>query len=101
MRRGEKAKANKGRLLALFLDALANELNAPRFGKAGDILKDIGMEVEWDFIQSCILTDAQVAALKTRLLDGEIAFGPSLQNKLCVALGVDAYNDFVTEYNGK
>lgn len=83
------------------LDALANELNAPRFGNAGELLKDIGIEVEWDFIQSCILTDAQIAALKTRLLDGEIAFGPSLQNKLCVALGVDAYNDFVTEYNGK
>ena len=29
------------------LDELAKELNAPRFGKAGAILKEIGIEVEW------------------------------------------------------
>lgn len=90
---GERVKA--------ILDALANELNSPRFGNAGELLAEIGIEVEWEFIQSTILKDEQIATLKARLLDGEIPFGPSLQNKLCVALGVDAYNDFVSEYNGK
>jgi hypothetical protein len=90
-----------GENVKMILDALANELNSPRFGNAGELLEDIGIEVEWAFIQSCILTDAQIAALKRRLLDGEIAFDPSLQNKLCVALGVVDYNDFVSEYNGK
>ena len=83
------------------LDALAAELNAPRFGKAGDILAKIGMGVEWEFIQSRILGDAEVAEIRTRLLDGEIPFSATLQNKLCVALGVEQYNAFVREYNGK
>ena len=90
-----------GANVKMILDALAFELNAPRFGKADEILKDIGIEVEWDFIQSVILKDEQIATLKGRLLDGEIPFDGALQNKLCVALGVDAYNDFVSEYNGK
>ena len=90
---GERVKA--------ILDALANELNSPRFGNAGELLAEIGIVVEWEAVQSRILGDAEIAALKGRLLDGEIPFGPSLQNKLCVALGVDAYNDFVSEYNGK
>ena len=82
------------------LDALARELNAPRFGNAGKLLAEIGIEVEWEAVQSAIPADAQVAAIKKRLMDGEIPFGSALQNKLCVALGVDAYNDFVSEYNG-
>ena len=83
------------------LDALAAELNAPRFGKAGDILARLGFEVEWEFIQSRILTDDEIAKIRTKLLDGEIAFSGSLQNKLCIALGVEGYNAFVKEYNGK
>ena len=83
------------------LDGLAAELNAPRFGKAGEILADLGMDLEWEFVQSRILGDAEVAEIRTLLMDGEIPFGTSLQNKLCVALGVEAYNAFVTEYNGK
>ena len=83
------------------LDALATELNAPRFGKAGDVLAEIGMGVEWEFIQSRILADAERDGLKTRLLGGEIPFTQELQNKLCIALGVDGYNEFVKEYNGK
>ena len=90
-----------GAKVKAILDALANELNSPRFGNAGELLAEIGIEVEWEAVQSQILGDAEIAALKGRLLDGEIPFGPSLQNKLCVALGVDAYNDFVSEYNGK
>ena len=82
------------------LDALAAELNAPRFGKADKILAEIGMEVEWEFIQSRLLTDDEVAEVRTKLLDGEIAFSGSLQNKLCIALGVEGYNAFVKEYNG-
>ena len=91
----EGAKLVKDRL-----DALAAELNAPRFGKAGKLLAEIGIEVEWEFIQSRILADAEVGKLKTRLMDGEIPFDGALQNKLCVALGVEAYNAFVKEYNG-
>ena len=83
------------------LDALASELNAPRFGKAGEILAKIGMDVEWEFIQSQILGDAEVAEIRTKLLDGEIPFSWDLQYKLCIALGVEAYNAFVKEYNGK
>ena len=90
---GERVKA--------ILDALANELNSPRFGNAGELLAEIGIVVEWEAVQSQILGDAEIAALKRRLLDGEIPFDGALQNKLCVALGVDAYNDFVSEYNGK
>ena len=89
------------KLVKAKLDALAVELNAPRFGKAGKLLAEIGMDVEWEFIQSRILDDAKVAEIKTRLLGGEIPFDGTLQNKLCVALGVEAYNAFVTEYNGK
>ena len=83
------------------LDELAKELNAPRFGKAGAILKEIGIEVEWEAIQARILGDTEVAEIRTRLLNGEIPFTPVLQNKLCVALGVEGYNAFVREYNGK
>ena len=83
------------------LDALSAELNAPRFGQAGDILARLGVDVEWGFIRSRILTDDEVADFRKRLLDGEIPFRPSLQGKLCVALGVDAYNAFVGEYNGE
>ena len=88
------------KLVKAKLDALAAELNAPRFGKAGDVLAEIGMGVEWDFIQSHILDDAKIAALEKLLLDGEIPFDVALQNKLCIALGVDGYNAFVKEYNG-
>ena len=83
------------------LDALAAELNAPRFGKAGEMLAAFGIPVEWEFIQSRILGDAELDGLKTRLLNGEIPFTQDLQNKLCIALGVEAYNAFVKEYNGK
>ena len=89
------------KLVKAKLDALAAELNAPRFGKAGEILKKLDLEVEWEFIQSRILSDAEVGKLKTRLLGGEIPFDGALQNKLCIALGVEAYNAFVKEYNGK
>ena len=82
------------------LDALAAELNAPRFGKADDILARLGFEVEWEFIQSRLLTDDEIAEIRTKLLDGEIAFTGTLQNKLCIALGVEGYNAFVKEYNG-
>ena len=92
----EGAKLVKDRL-----DALAAELNAPRFGNAGKLLAEIGMDVEWEFIQSRILADAELDGLKTRLMDGEIPFSQELQNKLCIALGVDGYNAFVKEYNGK
>ena len=83
------------------LDALAAELNAPRFGKADDILARLGFEVEWEFIQSRLLTDDEIAEIKAKLMDGEIAFSGSLQNKLCIALGVEGYNAFVKEYNGE
>ena len=89
------------KLVKAKLDALAAELNAPRFGKAGKLLAEIGIEVEWEFVQSRILADAELDGLMKLLLDGEIPFGPALQNRLCVALGVDAYNAFVKEYNGK
>ena len=83
------------------LDGLAAELNAPRFGKAGKILKDLGMDVEWDFVATRFLADDEVAGIRKCLMDGEIPFSVPLQNKLCIALGVEAYNAFVTEYNGK
>ena len=83
------------------LDGLAAELNAPRFGKAGKILADLGMDLEWDFVQSRILADAELGGIKKRLMDGEVPFNKVLQNKLCIVLGVEAYNAFVTEYNGK
>ena len=83
------------------LDSLAAELNAPRFGKAGEILKEIGIEVEWEAIQARILGDTEVAEIRTKLLNGETAFLQGLQYRLCVALGVDGYNAFVREYNGK
>ena len=89
------------KLVKAKLDALAVELNAPRFGKAGKLLAEIGMDVDWEFIQSRILADAELDGLKARLMGGEIPFSQELQNKLCVALGVEAYNAFVKEYNGK
>ena len=83
------------------LDGLAAELNAPRFGMAGDILKGLGMDLEWDFAVSLIPTDEEIVGIKKCLMDGEIPFNAALQNKLCVVLGVEAYNAFVTEYNGE
>ena len=59
------------------------------------------MDVEWEFIQDHILGEREVAEIRTKLLDGEIAFDRALQNNLCIALGVEAYNAFVKEYNGK
>ena len=89
-----------GARVKAILDGLAAELNAPRFGNAGKLLAEIGIEVEWEFIKSRILGDAEIAALKAKLLGGEIPFDGTLQNKLCVALGVEGYNAFVREYNG-
>ena len=83
------------------LDGLAAELNAPRFGKAGEVLAGLGMDLEWEFVQSRILSDSEVAGAAKLLMDGEIPFSSMLQNKLCIALGVEAYNAFVREYNGK
>jgi len=83
------------------LDKLAKELNAPRFGKADEILATLGIEVEGDYIRSKMPTEDSVAALRKCLMDGEIPFTYDLQNKLCIVLGVDAYNAFVKEYNGK
>ena len=83
------------------LDELAKELNAPRFGRAGAILKELGFEVEWEAVQARILGDTEVAEIRTKLLNGETAFSQGLQYRLCVALGVDGYNAFVKEYNGK
>ena len=87
------------KLVKAKLDALAAELNAPRFGKAGPLLADLGIEVEWEFIQGRILPEKEVAEVRTKLLDGEIPFGWDLQNRLCVAMGVEGYNAFVKEYN--
>ena len=83
------------------LDALAKELNAPRFGKAGAMLNELGFEVEWEEVQARILGDTEVAEIRTKLMDGETAFSQGLQHRLCVALGVDGYNAFVKEYNGE
>lgn len=90
------AKAVKAKL-----DALAAELNAPRFGKANKILEGLGIEVEWDYIQSLVIDEKKIEATKALLLDGEISFDSTLQNRFCVAMGVEAYNAFVREYNGK
>ena len=83
------------------LDELAKELNAPRFGKTGAMLNELGVEVEWETVQARILGDTEVADVRTKLLNGETAFSQGLQYRLCVALGVDGYNAFVKEYNGK
>ena len=83
------------------LDALAEELNAPRFGRAGEILAEIGIETEWEFAQSRMMTDEEVAEIRAKLLGGEIPFSGLLQGRLCVVLGVEGYNAFVREYNGK
>ena len=91
-----KAGAEK---VKLALDELAAELNAPRFGKAGEILAKIGVAVEWDEVQRRLLTDEEVSKAKSRLLNGAVKFDTALQNKLCIALGVDGYNAFVREYN--
>ena len=82
------------------LDGLAAELNAPRFGKADEITARLGLDIEWEFAKSHLLSDEKVAELKRRLLDGEIAFNWTLQGQMCAALGVEAYNAFVKEYNG-
>ena len=98
---GSFVGANGAKQVKAKLDALAKELNAPRFGKAGEILKEIGIDVEWEAIQARILGDTEVAEIRTKLLNGETAFLQGLQYRLCVALGVDGYNAFVREYNGK
>lgn len=100
--RGDSFVGPEGaKLVKSLLDSLAAELNAPRFGKANDILASIGIDVEWEFIQSKILCDDEVRFIRKRLLDGEIQFSYALQNKLCIAMGVASYNAFVKEYNGK
>ena len=90
-----------GAKVKAILDALAAELNAPRFGRAGEILAEIGIETEWKFAQSRMLTDEEVAEIRAKLLGGEIPFSGLLQGRLCVVLGVEGYNAFVREYNGK
>ena len=48
-----------------------------------------------------MMTDEEVAEIRAKLLGGEIPFSGLLQGRLCVVLGVEGYNAFVREYNGK
>ena len=83
------------------LDGLASELNAPRFGRTREILTHIGLDVEWEAVEAAIPSGDALEALKRGIMDGNTAFPQPLQYRLCVALGVNDYNSFVKEYNGK
>ena len=80
------------------LKKLSREDDRSEVAEAGGISEE---EIDRSAAEETGAKPWAVAEVRTKLLDGEIAFDRALQNKLCIALGVDAYNAFVREYNGE
>lgn len=79
------------------LSALNSALNAPRLAGTGEWLAEFGFA---DNFAVSLPSEAQVAKLKERVLDGDEELTSRNKALLYVCLGVEGYNAFVKEYNG-
>lgn len=80
------------------LDALSAALNAPKFNGLKEWFAKWFPTYQWHDIT--FMTDAQVKELQDKVFYGEIPFSIRIKSILLVHLGVDAFNEFVTQYNG-
>ena len=81
------------------VDALSAAFNAPRHAGVKEWFAKWYPEYTW--IDSAQDTDAEVAAYKDAVFNGETAFDKIAQSKLRFYLGVEEYNRFVKRYNGE
>lgn len=81
------------------VDALSAAFNAPRHAGVKEWFAKWYPEYTW--IDSAQATDAEVAAYKDAVFNGETAFDKFVQSKLRFYLGVEEYNRFVKLYNGE
>ena len=81
------------------VDALSAAFNAPRHAGLKEWFAKWYPEYTW--IDSAQATDAEVAAYKDAVFNGEKAFGKIEQSELRFYLGVEEYNRFVKLYNGE
>lgn len=77
---------------------LTTALNAPRFAGLNEWLSEMGVGASVDV--SSLPSDAEIATLKTVVLEGDKDLTDAVKLDLYLCLGVDAYNAFVKEYNG-
>lgn len=81
------------------LEVLAAALNAPRFAGLNEWNASLGIQAEQVNVLPGI-TGTEVAKLKDDIYYGEKAMTPLDKTILYLCLGVDAYNQFVKEFNG-
>ena len=81
------------------VDTLSAAFNAPRHAGVREWFAKWYPEYTW--IDSAQDTDAEVAAYKDAVFNGETAFDKIAQSKLRFYLGVEEYNRFVKQYNGE
>ena len=81
------------------VDALSEAFNAPRHAGVKEWFAKWYPEYTW--IDSAQATDAELAAYKGAVFNGEAAFDKIAQSKLRFYLGVEEYNRFVKLYNGE
>lgn len=84
-----------------YMSRIAGCLNAPRFSGLAGVLSEIGLGGARVDAMNWAMTDADVKMLKEKVLYGEAEFDRIRQCILRFNLGVEAYNAFVREYNGK
>ena len=82
------------------VDALSAAFNAPRHAGVKEWFAKWYPD-DYTWIDSAQATDAEVAAYKDAVFNGETAFDKVAQSKLRFYLGVEAYNAFVKLYNGE
>ena len=81
------------------LEALTAALNAPRFAGLNEWNASLGIQAEQVNVLQGI-TDTEVAKLKDDIYYGEKEMTPLDEAILYLCLGVDAYNQFVKDFNG-
>lgn len=80
-----------------YMTSLTAALNAPRFAGLDAWLKGIGMR---GIDLSAMPSAAEIAQLKSDVLDGAVDMDDRIKTMLYICLGVEGYNAFVKEYNG-
>ena len=81
-----------------YMTDLNAALNAPRFAGLDAWLKSLGFK---GVDLSALPSEAEVAALREDILNGEKEMTDRNKTILNICLGVDGYNAFVKEYNGE
>lgn len=83
------------------LDRIGDALNAPRFAGLEEAFAAIGVAADVGFVRAKLPEAADAAALRDKVLDGQVPLTRRSQRDLLLALGFEAYNRFVRDYNGK